>query len=489
MRQVTFQLPKASPSTYNVPTERDNKCKPKKTLNEVNPWPLQKLKSFIAIILLHFEYFKPKYDSNKALDIQSTNWIYTSSRKVVPEVVEIEEENFIDSEISSPPSASKIVPSTSRCIFRKAKFRCDEHFDLQIRSASELLEHYKIYHRYSSIYQCSVCHWPFLNEYKKEVHELEHKTHDQIKNQCPKCGKYFSATLSLQGHYYQAHSRHVVLQRCPKCYKHFEGQLALQSHLKMHLSGEVDSGPSENGEIEMIELDVEETDADIAIVEEMHQGDGDPESLTGPSIVSTDSMAVNVNNDAAQSTAKSNQSTYPCYLCPRRLKSAVTRKRHFAACIRSHNYNWLQIFTCYEDNYSFSTSDELLSHFQLKHKNALIYNCSVCQWPFLDKDRLELHQLVHIIAHSDGYLVEEKICCPKCEVSFSCAQNLQDHYNIVHGKKFPIHKCTLCPKGFSAQFRLQNHLRFDHKDDILQEGRATSHGGKQRKILIIKSHG
>ena len=53
--------------------------------------------------------------------------------------------------------------------------------------------------------------------------------------------------------------------------------------------------------------------------------------------------------------------------------------------------------------------------------------------------------------------------CGLCDEMFSYKQNLDEHMNSIHGGKHH-HSFPVCPKVFSKDLQMKNHVRKVHKD-------------------------
>lgn len=103
---------------------------------------------------------------------------------------------------------------------------------------------------------------------------------------------------------------------------------------------------------------------------------------------------------------------------------------------------------------------DLESHFEKDHSESEILKCGDCGWPFLDKNMLELHRLVHLPR------IKYKYQCPVCANTFTSTDSLQHHYNSCHGANLKLYRCGICGWEFSSKTGYAHHIRMhDDKEE------------------------
>lgn len=370
--------------------------------------------------------------------------------------------------------------------YQKLDFRCDEHHDQgeTFENASKLLAHYYRFHRYFPISQCCICKWPFLDNYKRELHELVHTNRVKVCGKqrlsertvlrCPECEKYFPRVLELQGHYNIQHGRNIVLHKCSECAKDFRSFYQLTKHMRGKHVEQVNSqviteretsqqGTSQSPKNVHVDLDMNDAEKSWLELEIEPGGNSlemkmDVEEVSGgshePKIISTHTIVVQPTLPVLPhpSTLK----IFPCYLCYRVFMTEKGRSQHIH---KYHDSDDLR-FNCDVDNLVFWKVDHLRTHIQIHHPDTPIHQCSACEWCFLDETKRDLHEIVHRPPN-----VHKKFPCSKCEFASTDVRELQSHHNNEHSdRKLPIFNCSKCEKPFSVFFRLRNHLKYDHKD-------------------------
>ncbi|CAL8099543.1 unnamed protein product [Orchesella dallaii] len=167
-----------------------------------------------------------------------------------------------------------------------------------------------------------------------------------------------------------------------------------------------------------------------------------------------------------------------CYFCDLTFTMKQTRDLH----VRAMHKEKRDKFDCDDDNCeaSFTTTVELNEHLkshlveepeseankvtldentgsvieaELPKAQRIINYCQFCEWGFLSKDLMELHQLIHVKKQNGAYH------CPNCTNTFVFVSQLQSHFNSQHGSNLMPYKCFECNKRFFSQTTQRLHIK------------------------------
>lgn len=155
-------------------------------------------------------------------------------------------------------------------------------------------------------------------------------------------------------------------------------------------------------------------------------------------------------------------------------------------------------FICSEgncDNIQFHNFSELNNHFEKDHSGDSLFRCALCQWPFLNDEMREVHELVHI-KHHQG----EGFQCPKCDYKQIFALQIQNHY-IKNHTSIPrqdllVYKCPVCKQRCKYIDVFEEHMKAHEIDkEIKMDTTATSEhvtckdcGRSFPSMRLLKSH-
>lgn len=150
-----------------------------------------------------------------------------------------------------------------------------------------------------------------------------------------------------------------------------------------------------------------------------------------------------------------NKKSLMCYFCNCLFCHHQSVWAHLKTCI-THNYTKIE-FPCDhvdhlgDSQWVFEDPTKLESHFKEEHENCEVLKCGDCGFPFLDKNMLELHRLVHLPR------IKYKYHCPGCSKTFLNTDTLKHHYNSFHGVSLKLYRCLNCNMGFAAKSAIQLH--------------------------------
>lgn len=74
---------------------------------------------------------------------------------------------------------------------------------------------------------------------------------------------------------------------------------------------------------------------------------------------------------------------------------------------------------------------------------------------------MQRHLLTHLSAASRACF---RCDYEGCKAKFKWAQTLRQHKQMIHLKDIPF-KCSLCPKGFTAEAQLRFHIKYVHQQN------------------------
>ncbi|CAL8128399.1 unnamed protein product [Orchesella dallaii] len=388
-------------------------------------------------------------------------------------------------------------------------FNCDEKRCVSsFKTISELSEHIVKHSKPS--FHCSVCHWGFVDSHHLKVHEIIHIEPKNGVYHCTDCKYTFQRVKELQIHFDFKHGPSLSLQlmnihvekletmkrpcrfckvsfpigkdlalhfkqctknpenlirqkkacgrvmkrkrivRCHQCGKWISQNLQ-KNHMAMHLQNE-----------KMKEKRKEENCSESSDDEDESNQFGTKlkKKFTCSQCQREFSQASSLYTHLKYHDNKSGEQGTPCCFCSRTSVLPQAHQLHMQvkhpSVISTENP-----YKCDENgcNSSFETLSKLNEHVTTHSKPFL--HCSVCQWRFLNGDRLQLHELVHLRPNKGEYQ------CPSCEVKSRTRQDLQIHFDIKHGANLGVefYKCSKpnCAQSFRSKLGLRNHMRGHEK--------------------------
>lgn len=441
--------------------------------------------TLIAIVLLHFNYFVPQ--PRLRLDNDVTNKIDGRVAVAGESNLELHRKATHTNTIRSMPApkddssrltaaAESEISKSFPCYLcfrvfsgdaermkhltegtfhakRKLEFRC--HQDNQLFSnVQNLLAHFLCSHPDCTVYKCSCCGWPFLDDYQRELHELLHiKSVLQPSNQkhgypCPICGISTPGHARLLSHYNVKHGQKAQIVKCSDCAMSFASWGQLFWHLRtIHKKGKGTCQPQNVEGIDNIyELSITEAEE---IEYDNHEGIDCTEELKDP-----------LEQEVCDTME---EKSFPCYLCSEVFPAATQRNIHLKD--NPHPERKLE-FKCFAHKpiKIFGSVDLLMNHFLHSHPANKIHKCSRCAWPFLAEYQLELHQLLHVGFHINLPNLHSGYPCPKCTGTYLPSYlDLLSHFNLAHGKNLKLFNCPKCHATPTSYSKLKSHLLIVHK--------------------------
>ena len=124
--------------------------------------------------------------------------------------------------------------------------------------------------------------------------------------------------------------------------------------------------------------------------------------------------------------------------------------------------------------------------FQKHFKNLQKFECDTCPLWFATSNRLQIHK-------EKSCEQEKSKACPTCNIVFSYESYMEKHKLICTARE--THICEYCSKEFSAQGKLNAHIKKSHlkiKDHICNEcGEAffQKNGDGSLELHKMKVHG
>lgn len=171
---------------------------------------------------------------------------------------------------------------------------------------------------------------------------------------------------------------------------------------------------------------------------------------------------------------KSKRPPLQCYFCHYSFAYEETRLLHLKLALHTFSLTRGK-FICGEgncNNIQFNSFTELDSHFGSNHSEETVYRCSLCEWPFLNDDMRQVHELIHVkVRTGDTYK------CQKCEKEFTSVNTLQNHYSANHTVapvQMKIYRCTLCNHRCKYVDVFQAHMKSHEIEHHLKMGIATA---------------
>jgi uncharacterized Zn-finger protein len=215
---------------------------------------------------------------------------------------------------------------TTVCPHCDSKF-CEPYFQKK---------HVEFEHKESAPYNCDFCSTQFHSRQAKVYHETVHHTEKPLKEICKKCGKEFSAKVSLQNHIKYFHSE-VRAFSCVVCDEEFKQKKDMRIHvLKVH----------------------------------------------------------GVNMSKATHGNFENQENFPCDMCNASFKYKKGLNEHIH--LKHEGTSGAQTFKCDVCSLTYNQAKNLKAHKNLKHSSKPAeFACQVCGKIFNQKNNMKKHEKTH----------------------------------------------------------------------------------------------
>lgn len=175
-------------------------------------------------------------------------------------------------------------------------------------------------------------------------------------------------------------------------------------------------------------------------------------------------------SDAPADVLSANTGTYSCDFCSFQTSIELVLKRH----LKVHQGNMVR--KCSICNRVFSSTQRLLSHINLHHKDAGSVSCPLCSEDFVSSALLRDHLAE---AHPVG---KQNFPCRFCPKKFT-SRKLCTIHEEGHSEIFKFH-CEICVKRFTTEDDLDDHVKWDHN----KSGQCRYCGKKIDKAKALKHH-
>ena len=340
---------------------------------------------------------------------------------------------------------------------RKGKmFECQICFR-QISGRSDLKQHTRT-HTGERPYPCGICGRAFSVMGNLTTHMRAHT--GERPYSCEECGKNFAYSYSYKMHM-KTHTDEKPFQ-CDECGKCFAMQKHLEDHKKRKLIVRTYTCPICSESFSTKGLLGEHN-------REKHDG-AHVCKICGKTFPRGPGLREHLRTH-------SGDMKFQCEHCDMACNRKTDLKRHMIRHLKSKN------FKCNICGKSYSRADALTTH-KKKHTGEKLYKCDVCDAAF----HFYREKVKHVLSHES----EKPYNCPHCDKSFRANSNLKVHIRLhtgekpfickycgdrFEGKKIlenhinDLHelesnkrvKCTLCPRKFADEKRLEKHMRTHNK--------------------------
>lgn len=152
---------------------------------------------------------------------------------------------------------------------------------------------------------------------------------------------------------------------------------------------------------------------------------------------------------------------YTCEICNRKFPLKINLDSHKKTHTGEKN------FPCHLCDRKCINMSVLKRHLQT-HSHLFFYKCDICDQGYKYQKSLDIHKAK---AHGIGTIkiqqTVKKFICPLCSKAYSANNKLQKHLRAHMGEK-PF-KCPECQKGFTDKSYVKQHLKTAHnipKEDI-----------------------
>lgn len=157
---------------------------------------------------------------------------------------------------------------------------------------------------------------------------------------------------------------------------------------------------------------------------------------------------------------------FVCSFCGKRFPGKAPLEAH----ARRHTGD--RKFTCDLCSKQFYDKRELQQHHR-SHSNVRAFKCELCPSEYKDPQTLNVHKKrVHDIGNATVPKPSKKFACHMCAKMFTADNKLQKHLRSHTGEK-PF-ECKLCEKRFADGWYLKVHMKTKH-NKVEEEGEAINY--------------
>ncbi|CAH0555901.1 unnamed protein product [Brassicogethes aeneus] len=304
-------------------------------------------------------------------------------------------------------------------------------------------------------YSCKVCNEIFTDLESVKKHRIEFKHLRNKRHVCPTCSKTFECNYRLNEHI-RTHTgerpnvcdtcnkrfnsksdlkRHVVIihlnikkYKCQHCGKGFSRKFYLRDHERTH-----------TGERLYSSCCAKEFTSYYSLYhhEKKHKYNKKYVKKVDP-------------NKPVKEKAE-DEGNYPCYICPKVLRTDYSLKRHISVKHDARN------LTCDECGGAYASIRQLNEHIRGTHKdhpytiahNIKEFSCMICAKEFKYKSSLRDHMRVHT--------GDTKFKCAECDKICLNKRKLNEHTRIHTGEK--PYTCSYCGKSFRTLTNMSEHQK------------------------------
>ncbi|XP_065368301.1 zinc finger protein 665-like [Calliphora vicina] len=345
-------------------------------------------------------------------DTQQSN----NSEIIIPN--DIEQQNTVTSETSTPPTAPNPVCKQDGEYFICLLCEISPQYERHI-----LIEHFQTFHN-SKFHMCEQCHQGFGKR-------QDLKTHTEIGHiiKCEYCERTFTNTRLYRIHK-RMHYNNTKPFECPVCQKMYVSKAILEEHMNTHTG--------------VRPFKCSECPKDFASKYTLHTH-----------------MKIH----------KERPRPYQCDLCDKRFLNQQNLNQHKKLHVS------VKAFQCDVCNKTFTTQHSLQVH-KIVHSGQRPFICRICGKSFARRPEIKDHERIHtgekpfkceycpmafaqrtnLASHKKSTHLNEKLHkCDLCLRSFKRKRLLDYHIQAIHTGERP-HKCEICGAGFVYPEHYKKHM-------------------------------